>query len=460
MLNEYETQSELNPKLWDGDELRPKVRAAFLKIAKSFYDFLDVSEFAQVEDVILIGSNANYNWTEHSDIDLHVLINYLHVDANYHIVNNYFHAKKSVWNEHYPLIYKGMNIELYAQDSQQKLHASVGVYSVMRGKWLKKPDAATVSVDDAAIQLKADPYEYEIDSLQETDPHIERKILSIKKRLKHLRQTGLEAEGEYSVENMAYKHLRNNGYLERLTQLEKKVKMDTLQVERVVNELETPIAKENVAGLVDKAKHQVKKFISATKNESEETKLALAMILQYINGQQLSAEEWKWIRNQMVDVIKMLGLTTMAIAPGGSLVAILAKTLKADKYLLPSSFKKPEHEKEVTESLIMHVTGRKPLGATDWKQIVHKTGGVVDTKGQWSHPGRCTMIPTQNGAITMQNVSHPVLGIDNTGHMQMMQPEQHYQFPGKLVFEIPQTAQWQTMIMQIQNAAKNGSQYK
>jgi hypothetical protein len=60
----------------------------------------------------------------------------------------------------------------------------------------------------------------------------------------------------------------------------------------------------------------------------------------------------------------------------------------------------------------------------------------------------------------MQSVAHPVLGIDNTGHMQMMQPEQQYQFPGKLVFEIPHTAQWQTMIMQLQNAVKNGTRYK
>jgi len=460
MLNEYETQSELNPKLWDGDELHPKVRTAFLKIAKAFYDFLDVSEFAQVEDVILIGSNANYNWTEHSDIDLHVLINYLKVDSNYHIVNNYFHAKKSVWNEHYPLTYKGMNIELYAQDSQQKLHATVGIYSVMKGKWLKKPDSTIISVDDQAIALKADPYEYEIDSLKSSDPHVEKKILSIKKRLKHLRQTGLEAEGEYSVENMAYKHLRNKGYLERLKQLEKTVKMDSLKVEHSVNELENPFSKEKMSGLVDKTKQQVKQFISATKNESEETKMALAMILQYINGQQLTQEEWKWIRNQMVDVVKMLGLTTMAIAPGGSLVAILAKTLKADKYLLPSSFKKTDQEKEVTESLVMHVTGEKSLDADGWKQIINKTAGVVDSNGQWSHPGKCTMIPTQDGGITMKNVPHAVLGIDNTGHMQMMQPEQQYQFPGRLVFEIPHTAQWQTMIMQIQNAVRNGSKYK
>ena len=358
LINEYETQSELNPKLWDGDQLHPKLRVAFLKIAQSFFKFLNIPD-VDIKDVILIGSNANYNWTEHSDIDLHVLINYLQIDSNYHIVNEYLHAKKSIWNTNFPLLYKGMNIELYAQDSQQELHSSVGVYSVTRGKWLKKPSAEIISIDDAAIEMKAEPYEYEIDALKETDPHIQQKIQNLKQRLKHLRQTGLEAEGEYSVENMAYKHLRNKGYLDRLTQLEKKAALANLAVEHVVNEV-------------------------------------------------------------TIDNI-------------------------------------PD---DVTESLIMHVTGQKRLQAPDWTDVVMKTGAVVDRLGQWKHPGRCTMIPTQDGGITMQNVAHPVLGIDNTGYMQMMQPEQQYQFPGKLVFEIPHTAQWQTMIMQLQNAVKNGSRYK
>jgi hypothetical protein len=59
----------------------------------------------------------------------------------------------------------------------------------------------------------------------------------------------------------------------------------------------------------------------------------------------------------------------------------------------------------------------------------------------------------------MQRVAYPVLGIDNTGHHIMMQPEQEYQYPGKIVFEIPHTAQWQTLIMQIQNEIQNGSKY-
>jgi len=160
----------------------------------------------------------------------------------------------------------------------------------------------------------------------------------------------------------------------------------------------------------------------------------------------------------MKDVVKMLGLTTMAVVPGGSLVALLGKALKMDKYMLPSSLQTPDEE-EVTESLIMHVTGKKSLDSDGWDNIIKKTRAVTDPMGQWKHPGKCTMIPTDNGGITMRNVPHPVLGIDETGHMLMMAPEHDYRFPGRNVFEIPHTAQWQTMIMQLQNSMNNGSIY-
>ena len=107
----------------------------------------------------------------------------------------------------------------------------------------------------------------------------------------------------------------------------------------------------------------------------------------------------------------------------------------------------------------MHITGKKKLEKSGWDNIIKKTSAVVDPMGQWNHPGKCTMIQTPNGGITMRNVPHPVLGIDDTGHMLMMQPEHDYKFPGQDVFEIPHTAQYQTMIMQLTNTANNGSIY-
>jgi hypothetical protein len=43
--------------------------------------------------------------------------------------------------------------------------------------------------------------------------------------------------------------------------------------------------------------------------------------------------------------------------------------------------------------------------------------------------------------------------------MQLMKPEQSYTFPGTMVFEIPRTPQWQTMMIQLVNKVRNGGRY-
>jgi len=348
MLNEYQSNQTLNPKLWIGDELRPKLKDGFIKIATAFYDFLDI-ESTPVLDIILVGSNANYNWTEYSDIDLHVVVNYLEIGDNLYLVQNYLQAKKSIWNSKYPLQLKGMNIELYAQDLNENLHSSVGIYSLMHDQWIQKPKSDIIMIDDDAIRKKADPYVYEIEKLNTQDPELQEKIEDIQQRLRHLRQSGLNAAGEYSIENLAYKHLRNKGYIDRLKEL--------------------------------------------------------------------------------------------------------AQTLTMNQLALESA----GHAVNVADMLAKHVTKQRTLDEAGWGAIMQATRGVRDALGQWEHPKRCTMIPSNN--ITMKQVPYQVLGIDDTGHMKVMHPEQNYTFPGSKVFEIPRTPEWQTMIMQLTNKIKNGGRY-
>jgi hypothetical protein len=65
-----------------------------------------------------------------------------------------------------------------------------------------------------------------------------------------------------------------------------------------------------------------------------------------------------------------------------------------------------------------------------------KEGGVIkDDRGQWAYPGEITEIGSNR--ITMQGVPYPVLGISDTGDMQMMYPEEEYEFIGEKVTEYP-----------------------
>jgi len=69
-------------------------------------------------------------------------------------------------------------------------------------------------------------------------------------------------------------------------------------------------------------------------------------------------------------------------------------------------------------------------------KTISKNGSVIeDDMGQWAHPGEVTRINSNN--ITMEGVDYPVLGVSDTGHQQMMYPDQHYKFEGKKVTEYP-----------------------
>jgi hypothetical protein len=74
----------------------------------------------------------------------------------------------------------------------------------------------------------------------------------------------------------------------------------------------------------------------------------------------------------------------------------------------------------------------------DWKpKSISKDGSEIikDDMGQWTHPGKVTQIGSNQ--ITMQGVPYPVLGISDTGDVQMMYPNQEYNYDGSSVTEYP-----------------------
>jgi hypothetical protein len=113
-------------------------------------------------------------------------------------------------------------------------------------------------------------------------------------------------------------------------------------------------------------------------------------------------------------------------------VNILNNKIKSQSEGITESFNKGENVESLLKS---HVKGQKVLSEREWKFIMSKLNAVTDNRGQWDHPGRCTMI--ESNRITMENVNFPLVGIDNTGHLKLMLPENDYKFPGKRVFEIP-----------------------
>lgn len=88
-------------------------------------------------------------------------------------------------------------------------------------------------------------------------------------------------------------------------------------------------------------KDNMQKFIENIKTESKETKEAFQLVVKASRGEiKLTEEQTASIYLQLKDVLKTLGLVAISSIPGATLVFILIKFLKAEKYVFPSAFLK------------------------------------------------------------------------------------------------------------------------
>ena len=202
----------LNPRLWDSAEhLRPDVASKLMEIARDFQEFMGVPDL-DVVDITISGSNAAYNYTDSSDIDLHLVINIPKV-AHDEVYRELFNAKKYEYNDIHNIRIGGADVELYAQDSEQP-HHSQGIYSLLKQDWISVPRRRRSTIDDVSTRSKYEDLAARVDSTIKTQDR--ERMVSLMDKIKIMRRTGLEKEGEFGSDNLAFKLLRNNGYIKRL----------------------------------------------------------------------------------------------------------------------------------------------------------------------------------------------------------------------------------------------------
>jgi hypothetical protein len=222
-LTGFKMQDNLNPKVWDGDKLKPEIRKNLLKIADDYFNGLEL-EGVDIEDVTFTGSLANYNWSQYSDVDLHILIDYKEVPVDESLVQDFLKTKSTAWNQNHDIKIYGYDVELYVQDISEK-HISSGVYSILTNEWLVRPEKTPISIDNKNVKLKSERIMDSIDDLydemkkDEDYELVVQKADKIKDKIKKMRQAGLDDAGEFSVENMVFKVLRRNGMLDRLSDI-------------------------------------------------------------------------------------------------------------------------------------------------------------------------------------------------------------------------------------------------
>lgn len=223
---EVKINKRLNPKLWERWQekriggsisytLKDEVLNKLREIGKAFIEFLDIPKDA-VKDIRLLGSSANYNYTKYSDIDLHLVIDFDKVHKDCPVVAGYLLAQKAVFNKDHDIRIYGIPVELYAESTEDNT-ASNGIYSVKEGKWIKEPSEPKVNINDLAVRAKYEELEKAIEMAGSQD-----NAKDLLAKIYTLRKAGLEKGGEFSVENIVFKKLRDNGKLQILKQQAKR----------------------------------------------------------------------------------------------------------------------------------------------------------------------------------------------------------------------------------------------
>ena len=219
--------------------LKEDIRDKLLQISNEFIEFIGIDFF--IYDIILTGSLSNFNWSKYSDVDLHILVDYNEFDndgtnsiAYHEIMKEFFDAKKQLWNKSTDIKIKNYEVELYIQDVDEK-HLSTGVYSILNNEWVVQPKKleSAFDLDDRKILSKSEEYTKQIDQLvdySENGEDVSDDVINLKDKIKKFRQSGLDNGGEYSYENLTFKLLRRNGYIEKLMDIKTSIRNKKLSL--------------------------------------------------------------------------------------------------------------------------------------------------------------------------------------------------------------------------------------
>lgn len=135
-----EKHEKLNPNLWGEDEeLLPEVRGGIEKVVQQFIDELEENDVElKVLDIILVGSNASYNYTKDSDLDVHIVADTSIIPCEYGLLSIIYNMARSQFNNKYDVTIHNIPIEIYVEDMTTSANSN-GIYSLKNG-WVKKPE--------------------------------------------------------------------------------------------------------------------------------------------------------------------------------------------------------------------------------------------------------------------------------------------------------------------------------
>lgn len=234
-LKFVQEHTELDPRLWDGTDLRPEVRLALLRIAQDFKEYVgnnnDSVEF-DIVDVVITGSQAGYYYTQHSDLDLHLVVNYDVIECDREL-EELFDTKRLLYKRDHHITIRGIPVEMYVEDLDEPARGPR--YSIGLNQWITHPKKNQAQrIDHSEIAKMTEVWAMLIErSLEAKNPKIAKKTLEL---LRKYRQMGLKSTGEFGTANLVYKTLRNNKTLETLADFVDRAHDNSLSIPRINHE--------------------------------------------------------------------------------------------------------------------------------------------------------------------------------------------------------------------------------
>lgn len=204
----------LSPKIWVNNKLKPEVAKKLKEIADAFIEFLEIPRNA-IKDIVVTGSMASYNYTPQSDIDLHLLVDFDKVHKDCPIVGDFLISKKNEFNKNHDIFIYGIPVEVYAEaEDNDNVHN--GLYSLTANSWIDEPKKLKPLDNDVAVKAK---YKEFLEAAKNVkDGEVANDLIQ---KIKRMRKAGLAKEGEFSVENLVFKKLRNEGVIGKLMDIRK-----------------------------------------------------------------------------------------------------------------------------------------------------------------------------------------------------------------------------------------------
>ncbi len=205
----------LDPRLWNGEAMKPDIRTNTIKNVNSLVTRLGVKD-AKVDAVELFGSNASYEYDDKADFGVHVFLSSPTVgpdqlNSSAKLLSNYTELKQEG-----RIFYYGVPLEVTfhgKRGANYEPKPGIGQYSVTEGAWIEKPTVQPNKFDRPTMTIDARGFITKYNALVEEYAKNKKgfacdRFGELDDEMKVYRNAGLNRDGSRSTENLTYRALR------------------------------------------------------------------------------------------------------------------------------------------------------------------------------------------------------------------------------------------------------------